>query len=320
MICASERATGRGPAWLRRWSGGPESPGSNPGVPTRVSRASLPEVLSLGRRPHGGDGGQSGILRRQMAALAMPATPQPLQHDLARHPHPLAVGPEPEQGAEPDPEIQRDHILDLRGQAEGVVAEPEHCVLDQQADAVQHEECRALARGTRSFAVPEAPVPVPEEGEDGGRDCRDRDRCERAEPERAVKRNEDEVGDADPDRANDEELGAFVNELAEAPVHAGKRRQRHDPGGRSTRTRPLAGRNAAIAQRGFLASSDLGCAWFTWPDARASAGSIASCPSGAGCGAAQTHLRYDQNLNTVPRTMPTLLATTLASLPVSSKP
>src|SRR5262245_3860507 len=30
----SDRATGRGPAWLRRWSGGPESPGSNPGVPT----------------------------------------------------------------------------------------------------------------------------------------------------------------------------------------------------------------------------------------------------------------------------------------------
>src|SRR5262249_19649875 len=37
IICASDRATGRGPAWLRRWSGGPESPGSNPGVPTELT-------------------------------------------------------------------------------------------------------------------------------------------------------------------------------------------------------------------------------------------------------------------------------------------
>ncbi len=37
-LAKSGRATGRGPAWLRRWSGGPESPGSNPGVPTRRFR------------------------------------------------------------------------------------------------------------------------------------------------------------------------------------------------------------------------------------------------------------------------------------------
>ena len=33
-IWESERTAGRGPAWLRRLTGGQESPGSNPGVPT----------------------------------------------------------------------------------------------------------------------------------------------------------------------------------------------------------------------------------------------------------------------------------------------
>jgi hypothetical protein len=35
-IWGSERTAGRGPAWLRRLTGGQESPGSNPGVPTQL--------------------------------------------------------------------------------------------------------------------------------------------------------------------------------------------------------------------------------------------------------------------------------------------
>src|SRR5579859_3161336 len=160
---------------------------------------------------------------------------------------------------------------------------------------------------TPSRAVPETPVPVAEERDARRRDRRDRDRLERAEAEHAVQRDEDEVGNDDPERADGEELGALVDDLPEAPVQASEPLERR-------------GRKAGTAQRGFQASSGVEGPWSTWPDARASAGSIASCPSGADCRAAHTHLRYDQNRNAVPSTMPMLLATTLASLPVSPRP
>src|SRR5215475_12796401 len=95
----------------------------------------------------------------------MPATPQSRKVDLGWHPDPFTVGPEPEQGAEPDPDIHRYHVLDLGGQPERVVAEAKHRVLDQQADAVQEDERHALFRRARSLAMPEAPVPVPQEGD-----------------------------------------------------------------------------------------------------------------------------------------------------------
>src|SRR5262245_7982974 len=96
----------------------------------------------------------------------MTAAPQPGKAHLWWYPHPFAVGPEAEQGAKRDPEVDRDHVLDLRRQAERVIAESENRVLNQQAEAVEDEERRSLARRAGSLTMPEAPVPVAEERDD----------------------------------------------------------------------------------------------------------------------------------------------------------
>src|ERR1022692_198501 len=231
----------------------------------------------------------------------MAADPEPGQVHLGGQPHPLAVRPEPEERAEPDADIEGDHVLDLGRQAKGVVAEPEHGVLDQQADAVQDEEHHPFARRARTSPVAEAPVPVAEEGDDRRHGRRDRDGGQRAEPER-MQRDEDEVGNTDPDQAHDQELGTLVEQM---------------PGTLIDASQLLAGPEwrTGTAQLGFPASSPVEGASSGWPGVTVSAGSSASCPAGAGRGAAQTHLRYDQNRNSVPSTMPTLFATRLASLP-----
>src|ERR1017187_1134529 len=236
----------------------------------------------------------------------MAADPEPVQVDLGRHPHPLPVRPEPEERADPDADIDRDDVLDLGRQAEGVVAEPEDGVLDQQANAVQDEEHDAFARRARALAVAEAPVPVPDEGDDRRHDRRDRDGGQRAEPER-MQRDEDEIGDADPDQADDQELGTLVEQVPGTLINASELLDGPE-------------RRTGTAQLGFPASSPVEGASSAWPGATVSAGTSDSCPSGAGRGAAHTHLRYDQNLNSVPSTMPTLFATRFDSLPVSPRP
>src|SRR6266700_2861265 len=186
--------------------------------PGRVRRA-LGTVRRVASRGMAADGRWLGRHGLAVApAPAVPAVPEPLHARLGRHPHPLAVGPEAEQRADSDAEIDRENVLELGGHAERVVAEPEDRVLDQQAHAVQHEEGHALPGGTPALAMPEAPVPVAEERDDRRDDGRDRDRRQRAEPERAVQRDEDQVGDADPDGADDQELGTLVDDVAETPV------------------------------------------------------------------------------------------------------
>src|SRR5216683_6250076 len=207
----------------------------------------------------------------------MPATPQSREVDIRRHPHPFAVGPEAEQGAKPDPEIHCDHVLDLGGQSERVVAETQHCVLNHQADAVQAEQRHPLFRRARSLAMPEAPVPIPQERDYRCCNRRDRHRGERAEPERAVERDEDEVGGADADQADDQELGTLMEEMPEMA-----------DGASGSLDEPWGG--TGTAQCGFPASSPVEEARSPWVGATASAGSSDSCPA-AGCRAAHTHLR-----------------------------
>src|SRR5262249_20361344 len=143
--------------------------------------------------------------------------------------------------------------------------------------AVQEQERHALFRRARSLAMAEAPVPVPEERDRRRDDGGDRYGSQRAEPERAVQRDEHQVGDADADQADDQKLGTFVQDMAAMAV-----------GASGSVERPWGG--AGTAQCGFPASSPVEEARSPWIGAAASAGSSASCPA-AGCRDAHTHLR-----------------------------
>src|SRR5262249_26260407 len=120
--------------------------------------------------------------------------------------------------AQRDAQVERDDVLKPGHHAECVVAETQDRVLDQQSDAVEQKEDHAFFRGTCSLAMPEAPVPIAEESDDRRYYGRDSHRDQRAKPERPVQRYEHEIGDADPDPANDQELGALVDDMAETLV------------------------------------------------------------------------------------------------------
>jgi hypothetical protein len=102
-------------------------------------------------------------------------------------------------------------------QVQHVGVERDHDVLDEQADAVQHEEDGALARDAGALAVPEGPVPVANVGEGGGDDRGDGRRGDRPDAVR-VQHGVAHVGDGQADDADNPELGEFMNDLPEPHV------------------------------------------------------------------------------------------------------
>src|SRR6266699_7159451 len=137
---------------------------------------------------------------------------------LWRGPDPLAVGPEPEHGAEPDADVVRHDVRELAGLAQAVVGNADHCPLDQQPDSVEREEHHGLTGDGGALAVPEAPVPVGHVAGHRGDDDRDGGRRQRPAVEAEMQPAVDEVVDDHADAADDAELGALMDQQPETLV------------------------------------------------------------------------------------------------------
>jgi hypothetical protein len=132
------------------------------------------------------------------------------------HPAPVAV--QPDQGGDPDAEDQRDVerelvVLPVLGRGDGHRAS-----LDQQSDAVEEEKQQPFPAQAVTLAVLERPLPVAEEGEQGGHDRRDDRRGDRSQLGPGVQEVGTAKRDSERDQAHDAELGNLVDQHLEALV------------------------------------------------------------------------------------------------------
>src|SRR5215469_11978150 len=172
-----------------------------------------PHLLVMGHRSgtHHGRHVLGNLLRRL----------RPLEDRvILSYPDPLPVRPEPEQGAEAGADHQGDVVPELALAQAGQVRQPDASVVDDQADPVEDEKDDAVPDLTLAVAVPERPVPVAQVGEDRGQDRGDRDGFVPAD---AVQGISDAECDHRAERADDEELGTLVYQMAEPLVEPANR-------------------------------------------------------------------------------------------------
>jgi hypothetical protein len=223
--------TGRGnslPAWLRSYC-----PVSTIGGSILIYRFGRPPSSAAPGPPHPAGLCQDSRYSHLVAASGLCVGPVGRgsgRHGLAaarhglghrrREPDPAAVGPEPEQCAEPDPEDQRDVVRQLAVHAQHVVREADAGQLDPQPDGVQAEEHHVLTGHRAAFAVPEGPVTVPDEGHAGARDGGDHVGGERSHPGPEVEQVRADGGGQEGDGADHAELGHLVGQLPEPLVQS----------------------------------------------------------------------------------------------------